>query len=745
MNSIWVKNNLTYGRILFVLLVFLLPAGPLGAARYYVDDDTGLDANPGTFLSPFRSVRKAAGTMMTQQTGATCFIFPGIYRERIVIASNKSGAFMLFTRLSNLSPVLAGDMSTNNGITLTNVRKVLIRGLTLKSFRSNGIRLAGYSISNTVMSNTVYSNGLYGVSIMSAGSNRVSRNILYGLNQNAGVYLYSADFNLVSSNIVFNNRGQNGSGLRLDGTSSRNEILGNSFFSNRNGISNLSLLARANRFRDNALFGNLKIGLLLSDAGDNIVRSNRIYRNGNRGVYISGTSVNNYLAGNDIYSNSSWGLGIFGGNANRNLVFSNHLWANTSAGIESSYGRRNEYRGNTIRLHGTTGIYLSTLAHSNVITGNHIFSNTQNGIRMVPGGGGPQWSRIEDNNIHGPGQDIGISTWASGNSFIRNNRIHHHENDGIYLYIGFYDYIAHNLIYSNSVWGILMNNGCTSISVCSNTIYGGTCGWGVGAWAGWNIKLYRNLIYDIATNSIVIFGDSTNCSIVNNTVFRTRYGDAILWTNSAWGNMHNNIVLSNNGFGIRQATTNQPGTGPLRAAAYNLFYGNASGVYTGTNIRLHNNLAADPLLLADSLFTLAFSNSPAFDAGTNIPGLSDVFKGPAPDIGWKELEIYFPVTVVTQKAVDNLSALLLAPNPLRLDPDAGRDSITFFNITPRFEIRVYSLAGGEVAVVRGKASDARFEWQVKDRKGRYLKPGVYFCSIDDLNGRKKVLKLVVKQ
>ena len=72
---------------------------------------TGSDWNNGTFIMPFKTIQKAANVMSVGVRYPQTYIFPGTCKEIITISSNLD-TNMLFTKLSNTSPVVYGSSMT---------------------------------------------------------------------------------------------------------------------------------------------------------------------------------------------------------------------------------------------------------------------------------------------------------------------------------------------------------------------------------------------------------------------------------------------------------------------------------------------------------------------------------------------------------------------------------------------------------------------------------------------------------
>ncbi|MBN1899674.1 MAG: VCBS repeat-containing protein [Spirochaetes bacterium] len=91
---------------------------------------------------------------------------------------------------------------------------------------------------------------------------------------------------------------------------------------------------------------------------------------------------------------------------------------------------------------------------------------------------------------------------------------------------------------------------------------------------------------------------------------------------------------------------------------------------------------------------------------------------------------------------DNLNSVVVAPNPFEPGSD-NRDYITFYYLTPDFNMKVYSIGGGVVANIEGRSTGGQYNWYVKNNKGEPLKSGVYICYFTNAAGQEKSVKIVV--
>jgi hypothetical protein len=110
-------------------------AAPVGAATYYVAEN-GSDAGPGTLAAPWRTIQKAADTVVA---GDTVLIRSGTYAERVVMgASGAAGAEITFAAYPGEVPVIDGATvpiadDWAGLLEIVNVGYVRVRGLRIRN------------------------------------------------------------------------------------------------------------------------------------------------------------------------------------------------------------------------------------------------------------------------------------------------------------------------------------------------------------------------------------------------------------------------------------------------------------------------------------------------------------------------------------------------------------------------------------------------------------------------------------
>src|SRR2546426_828180 len=107
-----------------LLACLAVTALPLYAAgqTYYVNGSTGNDANLGTLQAPWKTIQKAAHTVVA---GVTVKVAAGIYSERVTVTtSGSSGSLITFQAQGTVVSqgfILQGSYLSVAGFEITNV------------------------------------------------------------------------------------------------------------------------------------------------------------------------------------------------------------------------------------------------------------------------------------------------------------------------------------------------------------------------------------------------------------------------------------------------------------------------------------------------------------------------------------------------------------------------------------------------------------------------------------------------
>ncbi len=234
-------------------------------------------------------------------------------------------------------------------------------------------------------------------------------------NFNDGIQVRGTN-NIVKNNVI---QGVVGNGIYIaasgDGvTIFNNTITGNS----NNGVD--SDEADYGNYTSNTLAYN--IGGIVMSGNHNYVDNNTANNNQNDGIEISGTSINNTIIRNNVYSNFD-GIDILSVTGANNTISHNTIYSNTDNGIEIS-GGGNKVINNTVYGHlGSldAGIEIDNESgDSNLFDGNTVYNNKR-GIAILVAG--PENNLFVNNNVSNmSGEEfLDLSNSTYYNSLIYNN------------------------------------------------------------------------------------------------------------------------------------------------------------------------------------------------------------------------------------------------------------------------------------------------------------------------------------
>jgi hypothetical protein len=200
-------------------LILLTPNSSIHAANvYYVAGDTGLDTNDGYISTPWKTIQKAADTMVagdtvnvkggvTYSTGKNDCTFYGIEAATVCLTrSGTSGNYITYQSWAGTGyPIIEpfGNLR-NSGFVSSSSTSVInytkINGFFIKN-ADNGIESVGIG---NIITNNIISTSSIGIRVGSAESNTafIYNNIVYNNDFGIGVYYGQAD---IKNNIVMNN------------------------------------------------------------------------------------------------------------------------------------------------------------------------------------------------------------------------------------------------------------------------------------------------------------------------------------------------------------------------------------------------------------------------------------------------------------------------------------------------------------------------------------------------------------
>lgn len=357
-----------------------------GRARTFYVSTTGSDQNPGSLTQPWKTIQKAANTMVA---GDTVFIRGGTYNERVSLSyrSNTTGSYITFINYSDERVILDGTgIAIQHGEGLFNIHKTdFIRVSGLKVQHSNGAGIyVAYSKNIKIDKNYTYDTVKSGISVW-ASSNVVVDDNDIALACNAhpdypaseeNISIASGSYNVeVMNNYVHKAANipdgyAGGEGINIKDGAHDVQVHHNVVHldertdgkkSNRLafGLDAWSHETYDVRFYNNVAYNNLTGFVVESEAG--------------------ATAHDIYVYNNIAYNNSGPGLYI-------------PNWAKN----ESSLKKNIQFINNTSYNNGM-GIYINSVKIENVVIRNNILS--QNGTPIQIGSGVPQGQIISDHNL----------------------------------------------------------------------------------------------------------------------------------------------------------------------------------------------------------------------------------------------------------------------------------------------------------------------------------------------------------
>jgi parallel beta-helix repeat protein len=271
-------------------------------STYYVAPD-GDDANPGTESQPWRTIQKAADTLVA---GDTVLIKSGTYTETVRPAnSGTADAYITYKAYPGHNPVVLSDWWSTFRIDGKNYIEV------------NGLTLTGSHFSGT------------GIAPKDSHHIRIINNVVYGNGEGGIDTNERTDYLLIEGNVVFDNAFSSpyqGSGISLWKQKSWDQAPGfhsivrrNIIYGNRNGVGehsdgngiivDLSLDSPAVLIENNVIFGNGGQCIDVYSSNNVVVRNNTCYYNYADpqirrvfGEITAGEAVNVRVFNNAIYS-----------------------------------------------------------------------------------------------------------------------------------------------------------------------------------------------------------------------------------------------------------------------------------------------------------------------------------------------------------------------------------------------------------------------------------------------------------
>ncbi len=263
----------------------------------------------------------------------------------------------------------------------------IIEGLNIDAnFTDSCIKIlnseAHFIIRGCELNNSIVSGSEAGVYLNNVTNGNIIDNH-FDNNRNTGVYLFLSDYNLISGNLLTNNK----HGIYLEG--SYNEILGNKIFGDGSGSG--IIIQFSNGYHDNLIDGNTVEncwqGMFLFDSDNNTISGNTALKNLNYGIVLTAGANNNFISGNIVFNNTLSGIII--DNSIDNTVEGTLAKQNQQNGIYLTNGDDTTIHNNILIDNVMDGINIATGSANNLLYGNIFLGNARH---AYDNGAGNDWN-----------------------------------------------------------------------------------------------------------------------------------------------------------------------------------------------------------------------------------------------------------------------------------------------------------------------------------------------------------------
>ncbi|MFH1150779.1 MAG: right-handed parallel beta-helix repeat-containing protein, partial [Actinomycetota bacterium] len=177
---------------------------PITGVTYYVSP-TGLDSNPGTQSQPWKTIKKAADTMVA---GDAVQILAGTYHEQVVpLNSGSPGKPITYLAAPGTAVIDGTGLTLSSGgygegmIQLTGKSHIVIRGLTIKNSAVHGISVT--SATNVELAeNTILNTHTAAIKVNQSQNIRIRDNTIKHVLYSSGIGVWTSEHVLVDHNFI---------------------------------------------------------------------------------------------------------------------------------------------------------------------------------------------------------------------------------------------------------------------------------------------------------------------------------------------------------------------------------------------------------------------------------------------------------------------------------------------------------------------------------------------------------------
>jgi parallel beta-helix repeat protein len=462
--------------------------------------------------------------------GDTVYVYNGIYTEHLLIdrtislvGENRSSTTIDGSGMGKVVNVSA-DWVNVSGFTITNSGP--------DSYDA-GIEM--FSVQNCYIANNNISNNYLGVRLISSEWNVLADNTASS-NSRYVVNLFRSANNSIINNTVYYGRS-----IRLE-NSNNNTLANNTLWTSVD-----LLYSDSNKIHSNAIMGHRGIELRFSSSY-NTISSNTIV-NSDKGIYLTD---NNTVISNHISNSLGWGIEIKGYNNN---IISNTLVDNGvgegiyvhGSGYNTIVG--NVMSGNGIFIKGNLeGWNTHIIDSSNTVNGKpvHYWKNATGGTPPLDAGviilANCSGVVVENRTFSYTGE--GIQVGHSSNNTIVNNTLHTSTWSPLYMQFSSNNTIISNTFFNNEL-GMLLEFSYDNTIIYNNFTDSDT---GILFLDSERNRILNNNMSGVYIGMNLLFGNKNN-TIANNTVFSSRFGIRLYWKYES-NTIFNNTVSTSEGIGI---------------------------------------------------------------------------------------------------------------------------------------------------------------------------------------------------
>ncbi|MEA3213102.1 MAG: hypothetical protein QOE70_6159 [Chthoniobacter sp.] len=403
-------------------LVWLALSASLAAADYFVATN-GLNSNPGTEASPWKTIQKAADTL---SPGDRVLVRGGIYTQPVTVnvSGSAAGGYVTFTNYPGETPIIDAAGVTpptdDTGLFLIADRSyIIIRGFELRNYRTTkpepnpiGIFVLGAAHHVELRNNNIH---------------HIENDLADGNALGIAIYGTSAAQPMtgviVDGNEVHHLKTGNSEALVLNGNVTNFEVTNNLVHDNSNigidfaGFEKTCPDPAQDQARDGVCRGNQvwNISSFGNPAYGNVYAAGGIYCDGATRVLIE----RNVSYANDIgveIASEHGGKQCTFITLRDNLIYRNRIGGLFLGGYDSRRGRtesctitNNTFFQNDTKADGNGEIFFQYYVSSNTFSGNILVAGPQN--LLVAGPYGSNTGNLFDYNLYFAAAGLGASTW----------------------------------------------------------------------------------------------------------------------------------------------------------------------------------------------------------------------------------------------------------------------------------------------------------------------------------------------